>query len=206
MTSPYVLKFDENLERFTEAIDRLGNKKEAERAYRSVINKTGTRVRKGVLATLPKQVGLKKKTISKALGPPKRAHGKYKGKAASFEYVLTTKGGYIGLKHFKAKERKWGGVIAYPRGGRQEYSKAFIKGGRFPNRKILNMDGAGAVFRPNLNATNRWRRDFHSLKSDVRIPEEMVTGPSKDVYDREVRSFQPAIEAEILKRLAKAKG
>ncbi len=205
MPSPFVLKFDENLEKFTEALERLGSRKEAERAYRSVINKTGTRVRKGVLATLPKQVGLKKKTITKALGKPKKAHGKYKSKAASLEYVLTTKGGYIGLKHFKAREYAWGGVGATPRGKLTKYPKAFIKGGRFPNRKTLNMPGSGAVFRPNLNATNRWRRDFHSLKSDVRIPDEMVTGPSKSVYDREVKSFQPAIEAEILKRLAKAK-
>ena len=202
MPSPLVLKFDDdNLTQFQNAIERLGNKKTAERAYRKVINKTGTRVRKEVLKTLPKQVGLKRKTISKALGKPKRAHASYKGKAASLEYILTTKGGYIGMQYFGARELRQGGVVARPRGKREFLPYAFMKGGRFPSRKALNMLGAGAVFRPNLNATNRWRRDFHSLKSDVRIPDEMVTGESKAVYEREARGFQPEVEAEIRKLL-----
>ncbi len=198
---PVTLKFaDDNHLQFRNAVERLGNKKKAERAYRKVINKTGTNVRKGVLKTLPKQTGLKARTIRKALGKPKRASASYKGNAASLSYVLTTKGGYIGLKHFGAKELKRGGVVAKPRRQRTLYGKAFMKGGRFPNRKTLNMAGSGAVFRANLNAGKRWYRGFHSIKSDVRIPDEMVTGASKAAYEREVRTFAPAVEAE-LKRL-----
>ena len=203
---PVTLKFaDDNHLRFQAAVKRLGNKKKAERAYRKVINKTGTNLRKGVLKTLPRQTGLKARTIRKALGKPKRASASYKGNAASLSYVLTTKGGYIGLKHFGARELKRGGVVARPRSQRTLYGKAFMKGGRFPNRKTLNMAGAGAVFRPNLNAGKRWFRGFHSIKSDVRIPDEMVTGASKAVFKREEHMFAPAMEAEI-RRLMAMKG
>ncbi|KZL27395.1 hypothetical protein [Pseudovibrio sp. WM33] len=200
---PVTLEFvDDNHVHFRNAVERIGNRKTAERAYRKVINKTGTKLRKGVLKTLPKQTGLPSRTIRKALGKPKRASASYKGNAASLSYVLTTKGGFISLKHFKPRELKRGGVVARPRGLRLYLEKAFMKGGRFPNRKTLNMDGAGAVFRANLNASKRWYRGFHSLKSSVRIPDEMVIGPSKAAYDNATRSFAPAMEAEIKRLLA----
>jgi hypothetical protein len=197
---PVTLNFaDKNHLRFREAVERIGNRKTAERAYRKVINKTGTKLRRGVLKTLPKQTGLPSRTIRKALGKPKRASASYKGNAASLSYVLTTKGGFISLKHFKPRELKRGGVVARPRGQRLYLEKAFMKGGRFPGRKTLNL--GGAVFRANLNAGRRWYRGFHSLKSSVRIPDEMVTDESKAVYEREARGFQPEVEAEIRKLL-----
>ncbi|KZK85759.1 hypothetical protein PsAD46_03350 [Pseudovibrio sp. Ad46] len=201
---PVTLEFaDDNHVHFRNAVERIGNRKTAERAYRKVINKTGTKLRKGVLKTLPKQTGLPSRTIRKALGKPKRASASYKGNAASLSYVLTTKGGLISLKHFKPRELMRGGVVARPRGQRLYLEKAFMKGGRFPGRKTLNL--GGAVFRANLNVGKRWYRGFHSLKSSVRIPDEMVIGPSKAEHDNATRSFAPAMEVEI-KRLLAVKG
>ncbi|WP_068086766.1 hypothetical protein [Polycladidibacter stylochi] len=197
------LSIDDNkLTEFWKVAERLGSKKEAEKAYRAAINRTGTKVRRAVIKTLPKQTGLKKKIITKALGKPKKARAAFKGNSAQLEYTLTTKGGYISLKHFKAREYKWGGVGAKPRGGLEKHPKAWIKGGRFPNRKEI-VKFKGTVFEARTEGKRKWgNSDFRKARSDVRIPEEMTTDDTAKTYENESKHLQPEVEKEVRKMLA----
>ncbi|WP_068318925.1 hypothetical protein [Polycladidibacter hongkongensis] len=198
------LSIDDNkLTEFWKVAERLGSKAEAERAYRAAINRTGTRLRNAVIKTLPKQTGLEKKTIKKALGKAKRAYASHNGKSARLEYTLITNGGYISLRHFKAKEYKWGGVGAKPRGRLEKHPQAWIKGGRFPNRKDMPQF-KGAVFQARTSGKRWWGHSgFRKVRSDVRIPEEMTIGESAKAFERESSSLKREVEFEVRKRLLK---
>lgn len=136
------------------------------------INQTGNKTRTGMVRALVGQSGLKHKTINKAL-KKKSAYG------SNFAYEINSRGGNISLKYFNAKESR-GGVTAHPWASAQRYSNAFIKGGRFPNRKEATGLG-GHVFQ----RAGKARLKINKVKSNLFIPTEMTTGATEATFYRE---------------------
>jgi len=172
------------LQRVQNAMGRLSSD-EKYTALRRAINHTGDKARTVVIRELAGQTGLKQKVIRKAV-KTRRAN------FSSLEYVMTTRGGDISLKFFAARETRKG-VTAAPRGQRQLYAGAFMKGGRFPNRKTakgLN----GHVYR----RTGSGRGPLEMVDSGVIIPAEMVTGATAQAFlDVANRELPPRVMHEI---------
>ncbi|NDV88789.1 hypothetical protein GTW51_19010 [Aurantimonas aggregata] len=159
------------LPRLEDAVEALGEKK-ARNAYRRAINEAGRDTKTPTQRALAEQTGLKVGVARKALRVKKAS-------ASDLQYELQGKGGFIRLKYFGARETRRG-VSAAPFGQRQVLAHTFIKGGLFPGRKELGL--GGQVFRPTRGT--RWGRDFETMKSDVRIPDEMVKGATADAFQR----------------------
>lgn len=188
----------DGIERFQKAVEALGDK-EARSAYRAVINARGAKLRKDAVRILPQQSGLASDTITRALGKPTRASN------ANLRYMLTTRGGKISYKYFAPVEQG-GGVTALPRNQPKFLSGAFTQGGPIGTRRILPL--GGHVFRPNGRTAgngarfpgangNAWGRGFSKLRSDVTIPEEMVTGKMEAAAEKHGKALQTDIEDKL---------
>lgn len=186
---------DDNLKRFGKDIARL--QREFPKVLPQEINKVGARAKTQVIRALTKQTGLPRATIVKAIGSPKRAS------AGRLLYEMQTSGGQIRLKFFKARETK-AGVAASPFGQRRLSPGTFMKGGRFPNRVSIPAFH-GDVYR-NLGRGKRRDGSFgHRLtlvKSGVYIPKEMITGSTKEAFEKIAGPLlQQRVEAVIRKLL-----
>lgn len=189
----------DGLPRLERAMELLGSEREARAAYRSVLNARGALLRKDAVRILPRQTGLAKATISKALGRPIRAS------ANNLAYTLTTRGGKISMKYFSPVERA-GGVFAYPRHEAVFIHRGFITGGPVGARQALPLNGQ--VYAPNGRAAggksrfegakgNQWGRGFSKETSDVTIPEEMVRDDMAAAAERHAKALEPDILARI---------
>ena len=184
----------DGLARFERAVEALGSEAKARGAYRKIINRQGALLRKDAVSILPGQVGLTKRTIRKALGDPVRASNKL------LRYKIGAGGGFISYKYFGARETRQG-VFARPRSQGIFLAKHFTKGGLFPNRHG-GIGGHVFKLKPGGNAFTGWGRKITKVKSDVRIPDELVRGDMQRAYERNAKALEPAIDAEI-KRLTK---
>lgn len=164
------------------------------------INHTGDKARTQVIRALAKQTGLNYGVIKNAVRTG-RAWGASENAASfdagrgSLEYVLSSRGGDISLKYFKARETRQG-VTAAPFGKRKLFAGAFMTSGRRPNRKKAGKLN-GHVYQPiDPGATGKssWRRRIRFLDSGVVIPTEMLQGASRD-------AFMHVVEAELAKRV-----
>ena len=155
--------------------------------YRT-LNAEGDKLKTRVIRTITKQTGLKRKVIVKAV--KRRA-----AFAGRLEYRLTTHGGNIRVKFFGAREGK-GGVTAKPRGQATFYSGAFTKSGRKGQRR-MSPKLKGHAFR-NVEG-GKWRGKIKVVRSEVYIPEEMVTGDTKMTFE----ITAPQILAQVGKQLAR---
>lgn len=164
------------LVRFEDAFDELG-----ERGMRRVgnraVNRTGDMARTQVRLTLPKQTGLPRRTIVKAVRVKRST-------MATLAYTMKAQGGDVSLKYFKARETR-AGVSAAPFGKRQVFEGTFMRGGRFPNRVPLNM--GGHVF-ARVGAA---RLPIEKQPSGVIIPVEMVSGQTAEIFNRTVARVLP---------------
>lgn len=138
-------------------------------AARRAINHTGDKALTAMGRVLVDQTGLSRKTTKKAL---KATRASQKGGGS---YTIKSKGGNIRLKFFKARETK-AGVSAAPWNKRALYAKTFMKGGRFPNRVPLKLNGAVVI------RAGRARYPLKTIKSGLFIAEEMVTGQSAQTF------------------------
>lgn len=152
-------------------------------AIRRAVNHTGDKAKTVVTRTLAKQTGLPYRTIKKAI---KVDRADYR----SLEYSLTTSGGDISLKYFKARETR-GGVTAAPFGKRTLFPGTFMKGGRFPNRVTARGLG-GHVYSPDRSAS-RWYRPVSFVDSGVIIPREMIK-------DETARAFNTTVARDLPNR------
>lgn len=159
-----------------QALRDLGPGKFASMASR-VTNRVGDMARTQVRRTLPDQAGLRRQVIVRAVRTTRAT-------VADATYVLTASGGQIALKHFGARETR-SGVSAAPRGQRQVFAGTFLKGGRFPNRKDIGM--GGHVF----ERLGDGRLPIGKVKSDVTIPQEMVTGATAAAFTGTAGSVFP---------------
>lgn len=164
-----------DLERFGNMIGSLGL--DGPKAVNRALNRTGDMARTRVVRTLAKQTGLPQKIIRKAV-KVKRSSWE------SLEYRLSSSGGDVSLKYFKARETRRG-VVAFVRGARELHEGAFIKGGSFARgRVVLNMGG---------HAFQRigGRTELEKLKSGVFIPVEMVEGATARAFEDVVADVLP---------------
>lgn len=144
------------------------------------VNHTGLKARTAMRKVLVPQTGLTYRTISRAV----RSRNSFNGSA----FTIISRGGNIRLKFFKARETTKG-VTAAPWNSRRLFAGTFMKGGRFPNRKTLNMGGAV------LKRKGRSRIPLEGQRSGLFIPEEMISGQSKT-------AFNSTVERELPGRLA----
>lgn len=179
---------------FAELVRDLGNRTKVNTAAARALNHTGKVVRTRVYRTLAKQTGLKVATTNKAMKP-------INATPSRLEYRIHGRGGDISLRHFKARETRKG-VSAAPMNQRKVFPTTFIKGGFFPNRKTLGMNGQ--VFKP-LPGSKQWGRPFEKQRSGVRIPEQMVAGETARAFRETVAQRLPARIAHEIQRLSKGR-
>jgi hypothetical protein len=152
----------------------------APKALTRAINHTGKKATTQMVRALADQTGLKIKTTRKAL-KTKSASG------PSGAFVITSRGGNIRLKFFKARETRKG-VSAAPWNARRVYAGTFMKGGRFPNRVDLGLGGAV------VRRAGGGRYPLKTQRSGLFIPTEMVKGQTAG-------AFYGTAQAELPKRL-----
>lgn len=165
------------------------------------LNHTGDKARTKVVRALAKQTGLPYGVIRKAVrtgrawGAGADASQFVQGRG-SLEYVLSSKGGDISLKYFKARETR-AGVSAAPLGQRKIFGGTFIKGGQFPKRKEaagLN----GHVYQ----RTSKKRGPLEFQDSGVTIPVEMLKGSAAEAFTAVVNEELPNRVMHEISRLA----
>lgn len=152
-------------------------------AMTRALNHTGNKARTQMKRTLAQQTGLKIKTTDRAL-KTKRAFG---GSA----FVIWSQGGNVRLQFFGARETRKG-VIAAPWNRRKTFAGAFMRGGKFPNRKDIGLGGA-VVRRAGAS-----RYPMKTQKSGLFIPNEMVTGQTEGAfYNTAERELPPRMMHEL---------
>ena len=165
-----------DLERFGNMIGALGQ--DGPKAVNRALNRTGDMARTRVVRALAKQTGLPQKTIRKAV----------KVKWSSWqdlEYRLSSSGGDVSLKYFKARETRKG-VTAFVRGERELFEGSFIKGGSFARGRVVAQGLNGHVFQ-----RIGGRTELEKLKSGVFIPIEMVEGATAAAFEDVVADVLP---------------
>lgn len=162
------------------------------------VNHTGDKARTQVIRTLAKQTGLGYGVIKnavrtgKAWGAGIDAETFTPGRG-SLVYVMSSRGGDISLKFFKARETLKG-VTAAPFGKRKLFPRTFMKGGRFPNRKEAKHPN-GHVYAP---LGKSWRGRVQFQNSGVVIPEQMLQGATAEVFAKTVsEQLPPRVMHEI---------
>lgn len=179
----------EGLKRFDNALKALGDK-EMRKVTNRAVNRAGDMARTKVRRELARQTGLKYKVIKHALKTKRSSW-------STLEYRITARGGDIALKYFSPRETSKG-VTAAPFGKRKLFPGTFMKAGWWPNR-VVNPSWNGHVFKRVGNEKSPIEKEV----SGVSIPNEMVQGASKDVFQSTVARVLPQrIEHEI-KRLTK---
>ena len=144
--------------------------------------KTATRMRRALVA----QTGMKYGVFVRALRTKNARPG------GSMEFRIDARGGDVRLKFFSPRETR-AGTSAAPWNKRTVYAGAFMKGGRFPNRVPLKM-GRGNVFK----RVGKGRNPIKVQRSGLYIPEEMVTGASREAFNATVSADLPrAVERAL---------
>lgn len=132
---------------------------------KAAVKHTGDKATTAMRSALVPQTGLKRKTLVAAV----------KGRSTGSGYEIKSHGGDIRLKFFAARETRKG-VTAAPWNARRLYAGTFMKGGRFPNRVALGMNGQV------MKRAGASRKPIHGVKSGLFIPEEMVKGGSEAAF------------------------
>lgn len=153
-----------------------------------IINQVGNRAKTLVIRNLTAQTGLPRRTIVKAAGDPAAA------RPGRLSYEMKTRGGNIRLKYLAPRETR-PGVTAIPFGKRTLFPGTFMKGGRFPNRKIVSMFD-GHVYR-RLNASGS---RITQARSGMFIPTEMTRGATRQAF---VTTAGPLLRQRVEAALAK---
>jgi len=155
-----------------------------------IVNQVGDRSKTQVIRALTKQTGLPRKTIVKAVGDPTRA------RPGRMFYDMVTRGGNIRLKYLNPRETP-AGVVARPFGKSTLYPGAFLKGGAFPDRKIVAKFDGHAFYRLNTSGTR-----IAFARSGVFIPVEMTQGATRAAFERTAAPLlKTRVDAAIKKLL-----
>lgn len=153
-----------------------------------IVNQVGNRSKTQVIRALTGQTGLPRKTIVKAVGTPNPA------RPGKLSYVMTTRGGNIRLKYLAPRETR-PGVTAKPWGKRTLFPGTFMKGGAFPNRKVVARFDGHVYRRLNSSGTK-----ITQVRSGMFIPVEMTKGATAAAFER---TAAPLLQQRIEKVLAK---
>lgn len=173
------IKIVESKPRFSNMIKALSGR-QVMQAENRAINRAGDMARTAMVPKLRQQTGLKAKTVRSALRVTRSSW-------QTLAYTITVRGGDIKLKHFAARETLKG-VSANPFGQRKRFAGSFIMGGKFPNRKPLNL--GGQVFK----RIGKKRKPVETVRSGVVLPEEVVKGET-------IAAFQTVGAAKLEERM-----
>lgn len=199
--------------RLSNALGRLSSH-EKHLALQRAVNHTGDKARTKVIRALVKQTGLGYGVIKRAVrtgnawGAGADASTFREGRG-SLTYVLSSKGGDISLKYFKARETS-AGVTAAPFGKRALFPNTFMKGGKFPgsrveakglNGHVYSREGA-MVPRGRGRYKGKMRQPLKFHDSGVIIPAEMLQGATADAFRSVVESDLPPRVMHEISRLA----
>lgn len=155
-----------------------------------IVNQVGDRSKTQVIRALTRQTGLPRKTIVKAVGDPTRANGR------QLSYVMVTRGGNIRLKYLAPRETR-PGVTAQPWGRRTLFPGTFMKGGAFPNRKVVARFDGHVFRRLNTSGTK-----ITQARSGMFIPVEMTRDATRAAFERTAAPLlQIRVDAAIKKLL-----
>lgn len=186
------------LQRLGNALGRLdGHQKHL--SLQRAVNHTGDKARTKVIRALAEQTGLKYGVIKSAVRTGKAwgaSASSFTQGRGSLSYTLSSKGGDISLKHFKARETR-AGVTAAPFRKRESRSGTFIKGGRFPNRVAVSGLN-GHVYK--RSGAGRGPLEFQN--SGVIIPVEMLKGASAKAFTDTINEELPKRVMHEIERLA----
>mgnify|MGYP001245940704 CR=1 FL=1 len=175
MTTITVKWADDHLKKFGKQIERLN--REFPKVLPQEINKVGNRAKTQVIRNLTAQTGLPRKTIVKAIGDPGTA------RMGKLSYEMVTRGGNIRLKYLHPIESR-PGVIAKPWGKRQLFAGSFMKGGAFPNRKVVSKFD-GHVYRRigfGQRTDGSTGEKLTQVRSGMLIPVEMTKGATSAAF------------------------
>lgn len=176
------------MERYGNMLGALGE--QAPKAINRALNRTGDMARTQVIRALAAQTGLPQRTIRAAIGVKRSTW-------SDLSYVMGAVGGDVSLKYFSPRETRRG-VTAAPFGRRQTFDGTFMRGGSFARGRVkLNM--GGHVF----ERVGSSRLPIAKVYSGVVIPDEMVTGASREAFERVVEDVLPRrVDHEISRILA----
>jgi hypothetical protein len=183
MTTLTINALDGHMRRYHNVLGSLGSEKTKIVMMRT-LNAQGDKMRTKVVRAVTKQTGLKRGVIVRAV----RRKGASTG---DLTFELKAKGGNVRLKFFRPGEFRYG-VRAFPRGKATKFPSAFLKGGRFPNRVALPFGGNV------MERVGEKRLPIRVKRSDVYIPDELVTGQSEAAF--------LATPPEIIKQLDRQLG
>ena len=168
-------------------------------ALQRALNHTGDKGKTQVTRSLAAQTGLAYGVIKRAIKVRKAwgaSGSSYLEGNGSLSYTMTTSGGDVSLKYFKARETT-AGVTAAPFGTRKVFAGSFIKGGNFPERvQIRSLNGQ--VYK----RAGKTRKPLEKLKSGVVIPAEMLKGATREVFLKTVETDLPNRVMHEIDRLA----
>lgn len=177
---------DKNLSMFGDRIARLNTR--FPKVLPRIVNQVGDRAKTQVIRALTSQTGLPRKTIVKAVGSPKRAH------TGAMRYEMETEGGNIRAKYLAPRETRRG-VTAKPWNKRQLFAGTFMKGGRFPNRKVVERFDGHVYRRLNKSGTK-----ITQVRTGMSIPEEMVKGATAKAF---ITTAEPLLQQRVEAALRK---
>lgn len=210
-----ILRWDDvsGINNLSNVLGRL-NSHEKHLALQRAVNHTGDKARTQVIKALVKQTGLSYGTIKKAVrtGNAWGAGGDastFREGRGSLIYMLSSKGGDISLKYFKARETR-AGVTAAPFGKRTLFPDTFMKGGRFPGSRVEAVGLNGHVYgregakvpRSRGRYKGKMRQPLTFQDSGVVIPAEMLRGATADAFTSTVESELPKRVMHEISRLA----
>lgn len=191
------------MQRLGNALGRLDSHQKHLVLQRAV-NHTGDKARTQVIRALAKQTGLGYGVIKNAVRTGRAWGAGLDAKTftpgrGSLVYVMSSRGGDISLKYFKARETLKG-VTAAPFGKRKLFPGSFIMGGRFPRRKEASGMG-GHVYEPisrEKTGKSTWGRQVEFKDSGVVIPEQMLKGATAEAFQKTVdQHLRPRVIHEI---------
>lgn len=177
---------DDHLKKYGRKIEELNRRFPV--VMPRIINRVGNRAKTQVIRNLTRQTGLPRKTIVKAIGNPIPA------RSGRLSYEMITRGGNIRLKYLAPRETRRG-VSAKPWGQRKLFPGTFMKGGAFPNRKVVAKFDGHVYRRLNKSGTR-----ITQVRSGMTIPTEMTTGATAAAFQK---TAAPLLKSEIDKALAK---
>ena len=171
MTTLTITALDRHLSGFANALAAIGPEK-ANRVFMRTLNAEGDKMRTQVRRAVAKQTGLKRDVIVRAIIR--------KGASTSdLTYELKAKGGNVRLRFFRPAEFRYG-TRAFPRGKATRFAGAFMKGGQFPGRVPIRINPSG---RGVFQRVGAGRFPIREVRSDVYIPDELVTGQSEAAFN-----------------------
>ncbi len=181
---------DANLARFGNQIAALGEK-EARLAMARAVNRVTNSVHGKVISAIVKQTSIPRRIVKKAV---KKQLVRTTGDTA-IEGVIYSKGGPVSLKHFGPKQFSWG-VRVKAWGEVQRYDSSFIYGGNWKTKKPA-FDG---------HVMTRVGADSFPVKREngPSIPEAMIQGQARAIFDETVKTMLPARLAHEIGRLLKS--